>query len=183
MSKTQSHAFTRPSSNYSILFPRFKKKKEKSWYHLHYLRSLIFVPKSSTTRRLLGLANSDCPISHTEVGRNGPLTTNATGSTSLGAGQALENTDLKHTDNLVDLASQRTNRPHTILAITILASLEIGLDQQRLEGSIDNEEALIGLEGTFLGARGSPDGGVDTAEFLQLEDNAVGGDRGDLNRD
>lgn len=143
----------------------------------------MFVPQSPTTRRLLSLANSDCPISHTEVGCNGPLATNATGSSSLGAGQALENTDLKHTDNLLDLASQHTNRPHTILAITILASVKIGLDQQRLEGSIDNEEALVGLEGTFLGARGRPDGGVDTAEFLQLEDNAVGGDRGDLDGD
>lgn len=141
------------------------------------------MPQSSTTRHLLSLANSDCPICHTKVGCNGPLTTNATGSRSLGAGQALENTDLKHTDNLVDLASQGTNRPHTILAITILASLEIGLDQQRLKGSINNKEVLISLEGTFLDARGRPDGGVDTAKFLQLEDNAVGGDRGDLDRD
>lgn len=96
---------------------------------------------------------------------------------------ALENTDLKHTGNLLDLASQGTNLPHTILAATVLASLDISLDQQWLEGGIDNEETLIGLEGTFLGARGWPDGRVDTAEFLQLEDNAVGGDRGNLDGD
>ena len=134
-------------------------------------------------RHLLGLANSDRPIRHTEVGRNRALTTKSTGSSSLRASLAVENTDLEHTDNLLDLASQHLNRPHTILAVTILASLDVGLDQHRLERSIDDEEVLVGLEGTFLDARGWPDGGIDTTEFLEFLDNAVGGDRGDLDRD
>lgn len=143
----------------------------------------MFIPQKSNHYihgHLLGFANSDRPIRHTEVGRNRPLTTKTTGSSSLRASLAVENTDLKHTDNLLDLASQHLDRPHTILAVTVLASLDIGLDQHRLERSINNEEALVGLEGTFLDARGRTDSGVDTAEFLEFLDNTVGGDRGDL---
>lgn len=95
----------------------------------------------------------------------------------------MENADLKNTCNLLDLASQHANCPHTIFAITILASLKISLDQHGLEGRIDNKEALIGLERTLLSAGGRTDSGVDTAEFLQLEDDAVGSDRGNFDGD
>lgn len=141
-------------------------------------------PRAPITRSeyLLSLANGDRPISHTEVGRNGSLTTNTSSSGRLRSGQALEDTDLENTRDLPDLASQHINRPHTILATAVLASLDIGLDQQRLEGRIDNEEVLIGLQRTFLGSGRGADCGVDTSKFLELIDNAVGSDRSDLDR-
>ena len=134
-------------------------------------------------QHLLGLANGDRPIGHTEVGCDGSLSTNTASGSSLRAGLAVEDTDLKHTRNLVDLAGQLLDGPNAILTMHILASGDIGLDQQGRERSIDNEEALVGLEGAFLFACGNADEWVDTAEVLELEENAVGGDGGDFNGD
>lgn len=132
---------------------------------------------------LLSLTDGDRSIGHTEVGCDGPLATNTASGSSLRAGLSMEDTHLEHTRDLIDLASQLLNCPHAILAINILAGGNIRLDQQRRERSVDNEEALVGLEGAFLLACGGSDERVDTAEVLELEENAVSGDGRDFDGD
>lgn len=95
----------------------------------------------------------------------------------------MEDTNLEDTGDLIDLAGQSLNSPDTVLAIAILAGLEICLDQHRRERSVDDEETLVGLEGTFFLASGASDERVYATEVLELGENAVSGDRRDFNGD
>lgn len=122
------------------------------------------------------------PIRHTKVRRNRPLPTNTTGSSGLGSRQTRENAHLQHTSNGLDPLRQLVHLPETVLAGS-LAGCDIGLGEQRREGSVDEEKVLIGLEGTFLGICVGADGRVYGAEFLQFADDAVGGDGGDFDGD
>lgn len=123
------------------------------------------------------------PIRHTKVRRNRPLTTNATSSGSLGSRQTRENTHIQDTGDLLDLPRKRIHLPNTVLTRTVLATGNVGLGQEGLEGSVDEEEILISLEGALLRVLVCADDGVDGAEFEEFVQNAVGSDGGDFDGD
>lgn len=107
-------------------------------------------------------------IGHTKVRRNRPLTTHAAGSGSLRPRQPGENTHIKHTVDLLDLARERIHLPDTVLTGAVLAIGDVGLGQEGLEGGVDEEEVLVGLEGALLEVLVGADDGVDGAELEEL---------------
>lgn len=128
------------------------------------------------------LADRHRPIRHTEVRCNRPLTTNTSSSSSLGTSQAGENAHLQDTGNVLDLPRKLTHLPSAILTGN-LASLDIGLGEHGWEGRVNEEEALIGLQRTLLYVQVLAEDRLDGAEFIQLADNAVGGDGSDFDGD
>lgn len=135
-----------------------------------------------------GLPDRNGAIGHAEVGGNGLLTADASGSLSLRTRHAREDAHVQHTGDLLDSARQSIDLPNTALSAAVLSSGNIALREQRLERGVDDEKALVGLERTRLGKlrrgpRRHPNNGVDAAQFLEGGEDAVSGDGSDFNGD
>lgn len=147
---------------------------------------LLTSPLSNPKSHILhsnGLPHRHRSIRHTKVRRNRPLTTNTTSRSSLGTGQAREDTHIQNTVDLLNLPRKRVDLPNAVLARTILAIGDIGLGQEGLEGGVDEEEVLVRLEGSLLGVLVGANDGVNGAEFEEFVEDAVGGDGGDFDGD
>lgn len=119
-------------------------------------------------------------IRHPEVRRNGLLTARNPGGSGLWSRQTGENTNFQHAGDLFDLLSQSLNFPLPVLAADF-ARLDVGWQEKRREGGIDDVEVLISLQRAFFGYGIEPNGRVHAAELLQLAQHAGCSNRSDLN--
>jgi hypothetical protein len=156
---------------------------------LRYIKSMPFPcavqghPSPIQPPLLKRLPHRDRPIRHTKVRRNRPLTTNATSGSSLWPRQSRENTNIQNTSDLFNLARKQVHLPNTVLARAILAIGDVSLGQEGLEGGVDEEEVLVGLEGALLRVLVGANDGIDGAQFEEFVQDAVDGDRGDFDGD
>jgi hypothetical protein len=100
-------------------------------------------------------------IRHTKVRRNGLLTADGTGRLGLGTGQPREDAHFENTGDLLDGLGEGLDFPDACFAAAVFPGFDVGPCQQRREGRVDDEEALVRLEGTLLGSSVEPDGWVD----------------------
>lgn len=144
-------------------------------------REIASREENSTT--LVGrvcLLDTDRAILVTEVSGDRLLTSLASSSLNLVTVRAEEETNLENTRNGLDLMGKSSDLPLTILARSVLAGLDIILGEKRLEGSVDDVETLVCLDGTSLCKSVFTQHWLDGSNQLELAHNGGMGDRGDL---
>lgn len=92
-----------------------------------------------------------------------------------------EETDLQHTRDALDGIGNALHVPDSVYSGAVLAGGDLGFGEKRLEGSVDDVETLVCLDGTGLCEGVFAQDGVDRAQKLQLAHDGCVGDGCDFN--
>ena len=127
------------------------------------------------------LLDTDRAVLVAKVSGNGLLTSLTASGLDLVTVGTEEETNLENTRDGLDLVSKSSDLPLTILAGTVLAVLNVILGEERLEGSVDDVETLVCLDGTSLCKSVFTEHGLDGSNKLELAHNGSVSDRSDFN--
>lgn len=149
--------------------------QEVFWYH-HISKSPLWrnprhrsIYQDGHAGRLLqkGLPDRYCAVGHAKVSGDGLLASNTSKGLSLRSGHARKDANLQHTRNLLNRPRQGIDLPDSSLSAPIFASGNVSLGEQWPEGSVNDVEVLVRLQGSLGGAAG-PNRGLNAAQLSQL---------------